>query len=82
MAEALGNPARRLHTPEEEQAIADFFKDNPCFYDKSHQDFRNKPRKDGLLHTFARQLGGGWTSEYNYLIYAFVMCYSVKYYVF
>ena len=48
-APPLGNPARRLHTPEEEQAIADFLKNNPCFYDKSHQDFKNKPKKDGLL---------------------------------
>lgn len=36
-------------TPEEEQELADFFEENPCFYDKSRSDFKNSKKKDRLI---------------------------------
>ncbi|XP_062603785.1 uncharacterized protein LOC134265576 [Saccostrea cucullata] len=36
-------------TPEQEQELADFFEENPCFYDKSRSDFKNTKKKDRLI---------------------------------
>ncbi|XP_052693199.1 uncharacterized protein LOC128171449 [Crassostrea angulata] len=36
-------------TPEQEQELAEFYEENPCFYDKSRSDFKNSKKKDRLL---------------------------------
>ncbi|XP_061186715.1 uncharacterized protein LOC133194821 [Saccostrea echinata] len=36
-------------TPEQEQELADFYQENPCFYDKSRSDFKNSKKKDRLI---------------------------------
>lgn len=46
-----------------EDLIVDFFENNPCFYEKSNEDYKNRDKKNKLLEDFAKDLGEGYTRE-------------------
>ena len=53
-------------TPEQEQELAEFYEENPLFYDKNRSDFKNTKKKDRLLQEKAEQIkvSGEYYSEY------------------
>ena len=58
-----GDPDRsRQGRPAVEERIAQFFEDWPYFYGISHEDYKNRQRKDSQLAEFAATIG--WDGEY------------------
>lgn len=45
------------------EKIADFFEGHSHFYDMTHQDYKNKQRRNFELAEFAAVLGHGWTAD-------------------
>lgn len=45
------------------EKIAEFFEDHPHFYNMTHNDYKNKQRRNFELKEFAAILGHGWTAD-------------------
>ena len=45
--------SQRSITPEDEDILAEFFRHNPIYYDKTNPGYRIRARKMALLHTLA-----------------------------
>ena len=43
-------------TNEQDKQIAAFFGQNPCFYDMSHPDYKNKKKRNVLIQQFAQSM--------------------------
>ena len=43
-------------TNEQDKQIAAFFGQHPCFYDMSHPDYKNKKKRNALIHQFAQSM--------------------------
>lgn len=43
--------------PAAEEHLAEWFRDNPLFFDQTHMDFKNKSKKDRMLEQKAKELG-------------------------
>ena len=44
-------------TDAQEEALRDWFQENPLFYDQSKREFKNKVKKDRMVKWKARELG-------------------------
>ena len=43
-------------TNEQDKQIAVFFSQHPCFYNMSHPDYKNKKKRNALIHQFAQSM--------------------------
>ena len=44
-------------TMAQEKHLVEFFSEHPHFYDLTLRDFKNRPKKDRLLHDKGKELG-------------------------
>ena len=43
-------------TDTQDKAIAVFFRQHPCFYDQTHDDYKNKEKRTALINEFAHDM--------------------------
>lgn len=51
-----GRPRQQQYSDEIEDRLVEFYRSNPCFYDKKDPNYINKPVKDNLLANFSNEV--------------------------
>ena len=67
-------------TDRQDKQIAAFFGQHPCFYDKTHPDYKNKKKRDALIKQFAQSMfmSGKCVLSFKYILHTIVFLLVMK----
>ena len=67
-------------TDRQDKKIAAFFDQHPCFYDKTHPDYKNKKKRDALIKQFAQSMfaSGKCVLSFKYILHTIVFLLVMK----
>ena len=67
-------------TDRQDKQVAAFFGQYPCFYDKTHPDYKNKKKRDALIKQFAQFMfaSGKCVFSFKYILHTVVFLLVMK----
>ena len=67
-------------TDRQDKQIAAFFGEHPCFYDKTHPDYKNEKKRDALIKQFAQSMfaSGKCVFSFKYILHTIVFLLVMK----